>query len=368
MRIFQELNEYFTSTLGYSTALSQFLVVFITLLSLLAIPTILSFIFPLFKMKGNKKKNFSLYLYAFSTGFFLILATFGFLRESIEESGEWVQSAFAPNPTQSQIFGYNAMIIVGGLLMGLLFSFTLKFVITYRINKKLKRSNNKSVSVFVHDHDHHSHAHPHIHVDGEDGYSHSNDVDNHVFQHPDYIFSQEENLQAAEEAVINSKVSMKLKVIALLLVLTHRIPEGFLLGYNINLAMQGDSANNLTIAYFISLILHLIPEETIFYFRLREAGFNRWKSLLLSFLGLSLFLPFMLAGVYAGEAIDHYAWLKAVTFAAIAGIFLFTSIVEFIPEFYHTDMSKKKWYLVLLALFIGIIIAVLILSFHSHHH
>ncbi|MHA3826075.1 ZIP family metal transporter [Mycoplasma sp. BRA285] len=380
-----------TDTFNGNEALATFIIVLCTLLVLLVIPTLLSFILPLFhRLKDRKFKNFTFYLYAFSTGFFIALALFGFLRESIETSSHGaLQHMPGAQENQNIVYGMNIATVVTGLIVGLLFSFTLKFVITYRINKALKKDKNMSVFVHEHgDHDHdHNHAHAH-HLENNkkallqakkniansaeltlytgDKYIHHHNHKNHAHDHshPDYIFGQEENLAQAEQAIIY-KTSPKMKVIALLLLITHRIPEGILLGYNLSLAMEG-RANNLTTAYFISLILHLFPEESIFYFRLREAGFSKIKALLLSFLGLSLFLPFMLIGAYAGAKINDLWWLKASMFSAIAGIFLFTSIVEFIPEFYHNHIAKKNWFFVLFSLFVGIIIAVFILSFHSH--
>ncbi|SJZ52119.1 ZIP family metal transporter [Mycoplasmopsis verecunda] len=388
--------EYLANLPGSSASLATFIIILIALLCLLAVPTLLSLILPLFhRLKDKRFKNFTFYLYAFSTGFFIALAMFGFLRESIEQSSHGAAAHFGDR-NKSIIYGINIGTVVSGLIFGLLFSFALKFVITYRINKVLKKD--RKLSVFVHDHgvEHHSHDHDHsslvvyshtnkkndntdsllnaeqkisssdVVIYSGDKYIHQHKHLNHTHSHahPDYIFGQEENLAQAEETIIN-KTSPKMKVIALLLLLTHRIPEGILLGYNLTLATEGQT-NNLTIAYFVSLILHLIPEESIFYFRLREAGFGRINSLLLSFLGLSLFLPFMLIGAYAGQYINELWWLKAIMFSAIAGIFLFIAIVEFIPEFYHNHMSKKQWFTVLVSLFIGIIIGVLILSFHSH--
>ncbi|MFV8477626.1 ZIP family metal transporter [Mycoplasma sp. VS410B] len=387
----QDLYLRLTDSVGGNQNLATFIVVLVTLLILLSIPTLLSFILPLFhRLKDRKFKSFTFYLYAFSTGFFIALALFGFLRESIETSSHGAIDYYPGAPENKNIvYGLNIATVVTGLIVGLLFSFTLKFVITYRINKALKKD--KNMSVFVHEHGDHEHHHDARHVHSKknveilqlenknslaifkdktlytgDKYIHHHDHDNHYHDHahPDYIFGQEENLAQAEEAIIY-KTSPKMKVIALLLLLTHRIPEGILLGYNLSLATEG-KLNNLSTAYFISLVLHLFPEESIFYFRLREAGFSKVKSLLLSFLGLSLFLPFMLIGAYAGAKINDLWWLKAGMFAAIAGIFLFTSIVEFIPEFYHNHIEKKKWFFILFSLFVGIIVAVFILSFHSH--
>ncbi|WAM01367.1 hypothetical protein NWE60_01870 [Mycoplasmopsis felis] len=85
------------------------------------------------------------------------------------------------------------------------------------------------------------------------------------------------------EDTLKEKVEGKLKLIALLLLLTHRIPEGLLIGYSLNQHIPVDgviySQNSaLTTAYFLSLIFHLIPEETIFYLRLRESGLSPWKN------------------------------------------------------------------------------------------
>ncbi|UWV92450.1 ZIP family metal transporter [Mycoplasmopsis cynos] len=55
---------------------------------------------------------------------------------------------------------------------------------------------------------------------------------------------------------------------------------------------------------------------------------------------------------------------KAIMFAAIGGIFIFTALVEFFPEIYHINFDKKKWIFTLIVLFLGILVAAFILSFH----
>ncbi|VEU73027.1 ZIP family metal transporter [Mycoplasmopsis gallopavonis] len=325
--------------------ITKMLLVIIFLGALLLIPVGISVLFPLLKSRLNHRTK--VYLYAFSTGFFIILSTFGFLREALEQASE-------TGETGMKLYGYNILIVFVGLLSGLIFSFTLKFVITYRINQKLLQ--NKKLSIFVHDH---SHEHN----------------ENHVHEHPDHIFSQDDANQLAEEALVE-KISGKLKIIALALLLTHRIPEGFLIGYNLSLAMpdlqdlSGGTVglSNLTTAYFVSLILHMIPEELVFYYRLREAGYGRWNSLLISTLMDMLFLPFMLVGIYGGSSIGGNHFAQGFLMAIIGGIFLFTSLVEFFPEFYHVEMNKKRWFITLLCLFIGVLFSAFILSFHEHSH
>ncbi|WP_406613428.1 ZIP family metal transporter [Mycoplasma corogypsi] len=330
-----------TNSLNGNVVGAKIALVFIFIAFLLVIPVGISILFPIFKSKLNHRTK--VYLYAFSTGFFLILASFGFLREALHNSEAYAES----HPEVNEIL-INVLVVFGGLISGLMFSFALKYVITYRINKKLMSS--KKLSVFVHDHSH-EHGVAHIH------------------EHPDHIFTQEDSLSLAEDALAE-KVSGKLKVIALALLLTHRVPEGFLIGYNLSLFFENGSGsgaiNSLTTAYFISLILHMIPEELVYYYRLREAGYGRWSALLISTLMDFLFLPFMIVGVFVGGAVANHIWAQGFMMAIIGGIFLFTSLVEFFPEFYHVNMEKKQWFITIISLFVGVAFAAFVLLFHSH--
>ncbi|WP_245578672.1 ZIP family metal transporter [Mycoplasmopsis cricetuli] len=322
---------------------AQFLIVFIFLAFLLFVPVVISIIFPLIKKKIEKHSK--VYLYAFTTGFFLIMSTFGFMREALETSSVYA-AAYVPIDSENfknYIYAYNILLVGGGVFFGLLSAFLIKYIISYRINKKLR--SNKHTQVFVHEHN------------DENG-------DFHVHKHPDYIFNSEDSSNIIKET-LTTKVESKLKIIALILLLTHRVPEGLLLGYNINLLINGQPTS-LSYAFIVSLVLHLIPEEIIFYFRLRESGFSKQNSFFISLLGLFFFLPFMLIGNYAGKVVADIWELRAFIFAFIGGIFLFTSLVEFFPEFYHYHMNKNQWFYVLLFLFIGVIFAVIILSIHTH--
>ncbi|TDV24447.1 zinc transporter ZupT [Mycoplasmopsis mustelae] len=318
---------------------SKLILSFLFLFALLLIPTLLSLLLPFFRKSIHKNK---VYLYAFSTGFFIVLSTYGFLKESLEVSSGIVENL---EETHNSAFLLNVGLVGGGILSGLIFAFVLKFVISHRLNKKLMVSN--KLSVFSHQHSHNNHHHNH--------------------QHDSFLNNQEDKIELAEDT-LKQKVEGKLKLIALLLLLTHRIPEGLLIGYSLNQLIPGQNGNPgdsaLTTAYFASLILHLIPEEMIFYVRLRDAGFSPWKALFISFLGLSLFLPFILIGIYGGDFVNEY--LKSIIYSAIGGIFLFTSLVEFFPEFYHEFFNKKKWLITIIFLFLGVVFSVIILSFHSH--
>ncbi|MBN4083516.1 metal transporter [Mycoplasma sp. CSL10137] len=329
---------------------SKIILVLIFLLILLSIPTILSITLPFAKKLLNS--NIKVYLYAFSTGFFIILATFGFLRESIEQSSLY---AFNNNFSTNKTYLYNIFLVGGGSLLGLIIAIVIKFVISYKLNQKLMKS--KKLSVFIHEHNH---------SDGEI----------HHHSHEEFMSNKDDRINLVEDTIFVEKVEKKLKIIALLLLLTHRIPEGLLIGYSLSqnilsgyyaeMQLSDGGVTTLTAAYLFSLILHLIPEELIFYVRLRESGFSPLKSLMISFLGLSLFLPFMIIGVFVNIGNEKY--INSLIYSTIGTIFIFTSLVEFLPEFYHWILNKRKYFFVILMMFIGILFAIFVLSFHSHSH
>lgn len=340
------LNQLYTNLwiLTGNSGVAKFIIVLIFLLILLLIPVVISVFFPLLKNKLSNRSK--VYLYAFTTGFFIVMSTFGFMRESLEISSTSSNALAIPFNWQHRelyVYAYNILLVGGGVIFGILSAFFIKYVISYQINKKLM--GNKKLRVFVHEHS------------DESGHKHTH-------EHPDHIFNSQDNAVVIEKT-LTDKVEAKLKVIALILLLTHRIPEGLLLGYNINL-MLNNQTNSLSFVFLLSLILHLIPEEIVFYYRLRDSGFSKWSSLFISLLGLFLFLPFMLIGAFAGDFISGIWELRSFIYAFIGGIFLFTSLVEFFPEFYHHNMDKNRWFSVIVMLFLGVIFAVILLSIHTH--
>ncbi|APJ38335.1 ZIP family metal transporter [Mycoplasmopsis pullorum] len=338
---FQDLSIMTSATVANLVAVVFFLLI------LILIPALIGLILPLFKNKLNNKTK--VYMYSFVTGFFLVMSLFGFLREALEQTSTsgalWLSSKF-PNSSSNWIYLVNIAIILGGFVVGVLFAFVVKFVISYRLNKKILSSKSK-IAAFVHVHEHGDDKHEHV--------------------HPDFIFNREDTISASEKVIVEKSES-KLKIIALILLLTHRIPEGFILGYSINNLIAGQGNSDISLAFIISLILHLIPEEIVFYYRLREAGFSSWKAFFVSLIALLLFLPFMLAGSLLAPYIasSYLWWAKALMFAFISAIFLFTSLVEFFPEFYHSNFDKKSWIKVICSLFVGIMFCVFILLFHKH--
>ncbi|AAZ43784.1 ZIP family metal transporter [Mycoplasmopsis synoviae] len=311
---------------------------------LLVVPLIIALVFPLIKKKLNSDKK--IYLYAFSSGFFIMLATIGFIKEGLENAIDGADRYIEINRINNHnvSFGIVIPIMTGGIILGIAISYLVKYVFISRFNKVL--SKDKKASILVHDHGHGDHK--------------------HKDKHPDFIFNQSDNIEVASKVINSEKTSQKVKIVALVLLLTHRVFVGLLFGWSINQLIEG-STSNLTWAFIISFWLHLIPEELVFYYRLREAGYSRWKSFTFSVLGLSILIPFMIIGVYGANFIESLWWLRSLLYTAIGGIFLFNSLVEFFPEFYHVHFIKqKKWHYTLLFLFAGIILGVFILSFHMH--
>ncbi|QSF13843.1 ZIP family metal transporter [Mycoplasma sp. Mirounga ES2805-ORL] len=318
--------------------LAKFILVLIASMFLLLIPIFVTTIFPLFKSKLSPRGN--ALLYSFVTGFFIILATFGFLRESLEISSINGYDFRLKHPKLT-VYTWNIILVCGGLITGLLFAFGLRKTIKAISRTRVK--NDKFAAIFIHNHEI-AHDHGAMHDELKLGPDHKTKIDK---QHQ-----------------VNDP---KLKVVALLLILAHRIPAGILIGYNLNQLFYGEGSS-LSIAFLISFILHLIPEEIIYYYRQREMGISRWKAMLISIGIILLFIPLMLIGIYFGHVITSIWQVRSFISAVVAGIFLFTSIVEFLPEFFHSHHDKKLFRWVMLMFFIGIVLCALVLSFHEHSH
>lgn len=309
---------------------------------ILAIPFIIATIVPFILKKP--KKQLSIYIYAFITGMFFILGTFGYLREALEiSSTKIVQQQYPIDPPQNLIYLVNIGCLVGGSIIGISIAFLVKFVISRKVNKKLLATG--SAFVHHHDHDHHKGEQPHTH------------------EHNELIFNKNDTI--ADD--VDVKIKSKNKATALFLLLGHRIPEGILIGMAINMLVNlNNQTQALSVAFFISFVLHTIPEEIIFYYRQREMGISRFRSALNSALAIGLIIPFIFIGVYAYNFVDSQPWLQSVIQAIVGSIMVFTAFVEFIPEFYHTNLTGKKWIVTILLFFIGMVFTILILSFHLH--
>ncbi|RMX36437.1 ZIP family metal transporter [Mycoplasmopsis fermentans] len=342
MRKFIRALENGALTIGTREIAAKFYLILIAFAIIFLVPVLVALIFPLFKKSLSKKG--SILLYAFVTGFFLTMALFGFLKESLEISSISAPSSMPPEASSTQIkwatYGWNIFLLVSGLVGGLLFALGIRMTVKKISEKHLAKS---KASVFVHTHDM---VHNHEHGENEE---HSHD---HV--------AQEHKISTDEKNANN-----KLKVVALLLLLTHRIPEGFLIGYSLN-NLYNQNIGSLSIAFFVSFIMHLIPEEMVFYYRQREMGVGRWKAIGISIGCLFLFLPMMLLGIFTGDYIQQIWQLRAFLQAMIAGIFFFTAVMEFLPEFYHAHHDKDLFKKVMITFMAGLVVCALILALHQH--
>ncbi|MBU4690705.1 metal transporter [Mycoplasma sp. ES3157-GEN-MYC] len=339
-----KLNQLYTwlnNALSYthaSESISKFIFGLIVSIILLCIPILVATIVPLIIKKP--KKEFSIYLYSFITGMFIILGSFGYLREAIEitSTGAGLKGTNIP---PKNIYLYNILVIVGGALLGIISAFTIKFVVYSTIKKKYKLNN----SVFVHTHEegHHVGEHQHQHT------------------HADHIWNKNDIADVKES---NPKV--KNKWTALILLLGHRIPEGLLIGISLNNLIVYSNVNAISVAFFVSFVLHTIPEEVVFFYRQREMGIKPVFAVLNSIGALSLIIPFIFIGLFGGDLIDTIPWLKAFIMSVVGSVMVFTAMIEFLPEFYHNNMKKHKWIITLIMFFLGIIFTILILCFHTH--
>ncbi|WP_051617838.1 ZIP family metal transporter [Mycoplasmopsis iners] len=325
------------------TALAKFYFTLIAALIILFVPILISFIFPLFK-KNHLSKKGTLLLYAFVTGFFIAMSLFGFLREAIEISTVRIQTSSA-----GTTYFWNILLVGGGLAVGLSFAYGLRRLIKL-ISKTKAIKNDPQARLFVHSHE--------LSHDHSDDYHHHQIAPDHGLKRLNAKFKTNEPLQTES----------KNKVVALLLLLTHRVPAGLLIGYSLNSFFDPNSRSfgALSWAFIISFVLHLIPEILIFFYRQREMGINKWKATFWSISSLLMLIPLMLIGIYLGEFINKAPHAMSFVQALVAGIFLFTSIVEFLPEFYHSHHDKKLFRLVMFVFFAGIVICAIVLSFHTH--
>ncbi|MGL5205241.1 MAG: hypothetical protein ACRC63_03245, partial [Metamycoplasmataceae bacterium] len=216
---------------------------------IIAIPWLYGLILPI--VKPTISKTATMYLYAFSSGFFLILAIFGFYAEVKEELTNHFE---ALDYSQGAIWGINVGVI-GGVSFVIL---GLSILIKYLVGKKIAKNDE---SALVADH------------------NHSNLIYN-----------------------LND-VNPRSKILALLLLLSHRIPGGLIIGFLIANIQRNNEVSVVNIVFLITFILHIIPEELVLYYRQMEIGVYKWRAAFYSFLGTFLLVPFIIIGAYSSEAL-----------------------------------------------------------------
>ncbi len=291
------------------------LVIVISIISLcvIGIPILFGLLLPTLKPKISKTT--SKYLYAFSSGFFLIMATVLFIGESKTHLQEHFKQVIHNDVGAKAITG---ALIAGIVLGGLLISLGVKYLFGRNHGHKNHQQEN---------HEHHDH-------------------DDIVFNINDY--------------------NPKSKAFAIFFLLSHRLPDGLIIGLLCSqIAREGISPTN--IIFLVSFIIHVIPEELIIYYRQIEMGITRKKAMLNSLIATTIIIPLIIVGAIIGwfslenELAIHIVQLIAASFL------LFISIIEFVPEFLHDIKDNgKNWYITILIFIVGIAIGLFVLCFHDH--
>lgn len=173
------------------------------------------------------------------------------------------------------------------------------------------------------------------------------------------------------------------KTMGIVMVLLHRLPASFVIGALANEVNEEPAA-------LFAIILHIIPDLLIVFYRQIEMGVSKNKALINSILVKLVFLPFILLGNVLAQWAEETWWFMPML-SIMGGTFLvYASFAELTPEFaellniehthehledivsdghtQHTITLKKRKEisLITVSLFIGIASAVAIMFIHSH--
>jgi zinc transporter ZupT len=70
-------------------------------------------------------------------------------------------------------------------------------------------------------------------------------------------------------------VNPKSKILGLMLLMSHRIPGGLIIGFLISNIQHNGEVSAVDIVFLVTFILHIIPEELILYYRQMEMGVKK---------------------------------------------------------------------------------------------
>ena len=292
----------------------------IYILILLSIPLIFMGIISLFKVRVTSKK--SIYLYAFSTGMFLMIGAAGFIKEGYVLLEQWFHDSSTtgglkytggkPAIEQSYIaliVGLSAFIGLGSVILG-------RFLLTRK--KELHK-----------DHKEHDHSEHFV------------------------SFSDIDNPKEAWTAI--------------LMLLSHRLIDGLVLGLSVY-QLTTNGVNKANLALIITFNIHLLLEVVIVYYRQIQYGEKKSKAILFNFITLILIIPIMFLGAFIGKFLSKVGWLIPSLEILGGSIIVFMAIVELVPEFIHyRNENKKVIYTTLIIFALSIILTLILLSFHTHN-
>lgn len=288
---------------------------------LMALPLIMMGILALIKNKDKTEiKNTSLiYMYAFSTGMFLMIGAFGFLREGYEIAKNFTHGGSAKFGSEIN----RTLVIVSIIGLSSLIGFTLVIGGRYLFIKKLK-------------------------ID-----PHSKHEDHN---HSDHLISFKD--------VDNPKAAW----LAILLLLSHRIIDGFFIGYSIFKIISAQNTFSSSLMLLITFTIHILIEMAIVYFRQIQYGEKKSKAILYNFLTFLLIIPFIFLGAFTGRFLNNnLQWIQSALLIMGGSIIIFTAVFELIPEFIHIrNKDTKTLYRTLIIFGLSIVLTIMLLSFHTH--
>ncbi|ENY68484.1 Hypothetical protein, predicted transmembrane protein [Metamycoplasma auris 15026] len=310
---------FFASIKNGNLSLFLNLVVYISII--VALPLVMLGIFALFKNKPNQSKNGNglVYMYSFSTGMFLMIGTFGFMREGYE-----IAKVFTHSYLNFSEIGRTAVLsaIMGvSCLIGLAIAIGGRYIFI----KASKTDPHK-------EHIEHSHS-------------------DHLIS-----FKDIDNPKAAWLAII--------------MLLSHRIVDGFFIGYAVFRIWYANNTFSSSIVLLITFTIHILIEMAIVYFRQIQYGEKKSKAILYNFLTFLLIIPFIFIGAYSGIVIStNLSWIQSALLTMGGAIIVFTSVFELVPEFIHIrNKDLKTLYITLSVFALSIAFTIILLSFHTHQY
>lgn len=301
------------------------LAIFINLLIysglLLALPIIFTLIISKFKPKLSKVGTF--YLYAFSSAILLMVGTVGLIGEGIEGFRDFIET----NQTITSLnSAYKILIaifsVAGASFLGLLFVIGLRYLFVKRFGE--------------------------LHI-------------NHSFhQHNDHIFNENEI-----DVIHQQSNTKKQALLVIILLLTHRTIDGFILGSSV--AHITNESTKLNIGLLVIFNIHIILEVIIVYYRQIQYGEKKKKAVLYTILTLVMIVPIMFVGAFINKYLQAIGWFLPLVSISGGSILSFVSVIELAPEFIHFKKTETKtWYKILAFFALGIVLSVTLIILDAH--